>query len=240
MLTWLLHLSGKRIVVDKINDYQLAKLYKHIMTHIVGDDSLYIYDISRTEGIYTILTFIRNDNFNSYGLITSAASDIDPEHALLKSLEELCLTQEFGYSKLYESEQSMAAIQRMQKTDVRTLQAHLFYYGTGKNSHEFDFICDSSSSVHLSDMHSYVLSSDENDVLAYIIDLFNNLGTPIYSVDVTRREISECGLSVVKAIIPGYNDLDCSHSMRLLENKRLLQFQQKYNCPINDAPHPFP
>jgi hypothetical protein len=47
-------------------------------------------------------------------------------------------------------------------------------------------------------------------------------------------------LAVFSAAIPGYNDLDLSHECRLLRNQRLLEFQKRYNRPIQDAPHPFP
>ncbi len=237
MLTWLLHLPGKRIVMDQMKNPQLKALYTHIRDHLVGDDRLYIYDISKTDGVYTVLTFIRNDNPHSYGLITSAATDVDPERALLKSLEELCLTQAFGYLSLYEHKHN---IQELEQQDVQTLHMHLFYYSTGKNSREFDFIDDPGSSVELSKMPTYCTGSDEC-VLDYLLNLFRKAGKPVYSVDVTREEILECGLRVVKAIIPGYNDLDITYNMKLLKNKRLKEFQEKTNRHvINRAPHPFP
>lgn len=236
MLTWQLRLHGTRIVIDQIKNPSLEKLYTHINNYIVGDDKLFIYDISRTNGIYTVLTFIRNDNPDSYGLITSAASDIDPEKALLKSLEELCSTQSFGYSTLLKGEN----IHLMEKTDVIDLHKHLFYYGTGRNSHEFDFIDDADLSINLSDMTRHAEGFEDSATLAYIIDLFKKQKRPIYVVDVTRQEIAECGLYVARTVIPGYNDLEVSHNMRLLANKRLTEFKDMYKRAINDAPHPFP
>lgn len=240
MLTWQLRLHGKRIVVDQIMDPELEKLYNHINNYLVGEDNLLIYDISRTDGIYTILTFIKNDNPNSFGLITSAASDIDPERALLKSLEELCLTQSFGYSMLLHSQEGSNGIRIMEKADVTDLHKHLLYYGTGRNSHAFDFIEDVSSSINLSDMFRYADGLDERATLGYICDLFKRQNKPIYAVDVTRCEIMDCGLHVLRAIIPGYNDLEVSHNMRLLKNKRLKEFRDRYKCALNDEPHPFP
>lgn len=238
MLTWLLRLPGKEIIVDTANDPELMKLYNHIINHLVGDDRLYIYDISRTNGVYSFVTFIRNDNPESFGLITSAASDLNPERALLKSLEELCLCQSYAYSRLYKSSQSMKQIRAMQIKDVTTLHAHFFYYGTGTRSHEIDFISRSHESIRLSEMPCFG-TPDDNERFHRLVDIFKSEGKPVYSVNLTRPEIRECGLWVIKAIIPGYNDLDNSHEMRLLANKRLLEFRKKYNRQINDAPHPF-
>lgn len=47
MLTWQLRLHGTRIVIDQIKNPSLEKLYTHINNYIVGDDKLFIYDISR-------------------------------------------------------------------------------------------------------------------------------------------------------------------------------------------------
>lgn len=241
MLTWLLKLHGKRIIIDAAQNTELMDLYLHITTHLVGDDRLFVYDISRTEGVYTVLTFIRNDNPNSYGLVTAAASDIDPERALLKSLEELCLSQAFAYEKLFESKESTHLLRNMRREDVTDLHAHFFYYGTGKNSCEFDFIDNPDLCIRLSEMQDYqsAAATDEERLL-YLINLFKSQELPVYSVDLTRPEVAECGLSVYKMIIPGFNDLDIFHEFRMLSNRRLLAYQAQYNATINEAPHPFP
>ena len=240
MLTWLLKLHGKRIIIDTAQDMELMDLYRHITTHLVGDDRLCIYDISRTEGVYTVLTFFRNDNPNSYGLVTAAASDIDPERALLKSLEELCLSQAFAYGKLFESNESINQIQNMRREDVTNLHSHFLYYGTGKNSCEFDFVDNPDLCIPLSEMQRYTSAETDEERLLYLINLFKSQGLSVYSVDLTRPEVSECDLAVYKMIVPGYNDLDISHHFRLLSNRRLLTYQIQHHSTINDAPHPFP
>jgi hypothetical protein len=74
----------------------------------------------------------------------------------------------------------------------------------------------------------------------YLVELFRKKNQPIFTADITRQEIRECSLCVVRAIISGYNDLEYSHNYRQLENKRLQEHQKKYNTQINSAPHPFP
>lgn len=240
MLTWLLKLPGKKIIMDGAEDSELMKLYRHICSHLVGDDSLHIYDISRIDGVYTVLTFFRNDNPESYGLVTAAASDTDPEHALLKSLEELCLSQAFAYAKLFSSPTYPDEIKSWTMEDVRTLHLHFFYYGTGSRSYEFDFISESQESVRLSEMPNYTAGMNEHERLFYLSALFRSQGLRVYAVDLTRPEVAECGLAVVSAIIPGFNDLDVCHRFRLLNNQRLREFQKRFNRPIRKAPHPFP
>lgn len=237
MLTWLLKLSGKCIVVDSIRSPALTSLYNHICKHLVGEDHLFIYDISRTEGIYTVLTFIRNDNPDSFGLIVSAASHINAEIALLKSLEELCQTQVLAYIKLIGDEKR--SCQTLKEHEVTNLHKHTLYYSTGRRSHEIDFISASNCHVKLSDMKDFFKGSDE-EVMEYFVKLFRQKNQPIFTADITKHEIRECGFRVVRAIISGYNDLECSHQFRQLKNRRLQEYQEKYNTQISSAPHPFP
>gem|GEM_PF-1824900 len=237
MLTWLLKLTGVRIVIDNIRSLALTNLYNHICKHLVGEDHLFIYDISRTEGIYTVLTFIRNDNPDSFGLIVSAASHVNAEIALLKSLEELCQTQAFAYGKLIGDEKRTC--QTLKEHEVTDLHKHTLYYSTGRRSHEIDFISASNCHVKLSDMKDFFKGSDE-EIMGYLVELFRQKNQPIFTADITRHEIRECGFRVVRAIISGYNDLEYSHKFRQLKNRRLKEYQKKYNAQINSAPHPFP
>lgn len=237
MITWLLKLSGTRIIIDNIHNADLKSLYDHIKKYLVGEDKLHIYDISRTAGVYTVLTYIRNDNPRSFGLIVSAASHVKIEIALLKSLEELCLTQSFAYRKLISDTEK--ACQELKMNEVTDLHKHTFYYSTGRHSHEIDFISSSNCEVKLSEMKDFNEGSDD-DIIEYLVELFRQNNQPIYTSDVTRQEIRECGFSVVRAIISGYNDLDISHQYRHLKNRRLKEFQEKYSAEINEAPHPFP
>lgn len=237
MLTWQLKLAGTRIVVDSIRSPALTTLYNHICKHLVGEDHLFIYDISRTEGIYTVLTFIRNDNPDSFGLIVSAASHINAEIALLKSLEELCQTQAFAYGELIGDEKR--SYQTLKEHEVTDLHKHTLYYSTGRRSHEIDFISASNCHVNLSDMKDFFKGSDE-EIMEYLVELFRQKNQPIFTADITRREIRECGFRVVRAIISGYNDLEVSHQFRQLKNRRLQEYKEKYNTQINSAPHPFP
>lgn len=240
MLTWLLRLPSKRIVVDSFKNRELQELYSHITNNLVGEDELLIYDISQTDGIYTILTFIRNSNLSSFGLITSSAADIDPECALLKSLEELCLTQGYAYYILCENEDAKDSIAEMKVSDVTSLGNHIKYYGTGNRSDEFDFLDVTNASINLSDMCRCQTLLDKKESALYVIELLKKQNLSVFTVDVTRQEIMECGLFTIKTIIPGYNDLDNSHNSRLIANKRLLDLKKKYNVSINNAPHPFP
>lgn len=236
VLTWKLKLPGRKILMDRIENTDLLKLYNHITKSLLGEDELHIYDISRTDGIYTVLTFIKNDNSESFGLITSAAADIDIEKALLKSLEELCLTYKFAYRLFLQN----YGCQKLSKEDVIDLDKHLLYYGTGSRSDSFDFICELNEEIKLSEMVGFIQDDTTKNHLEYLIKLFRDKNKSIYIYDLASPEIKEIGINVVRAIIPEYNDLEINHKYNLNDNPRLLEYREIYNREINDEPHPFP
>jgi len=236
MLTWLLQIPGKAIKVDAINNDDLRVLYNHISKYLVGGDRLFIYDISKTNGIYTVLTYIRNDLPSAYGLIVSSASHLNPEVALLKSLEELCQMQQFAYNYLLGDE--TRDCQRMEMDDVDTLVKHCYYYCTGRHSKNIDFISESGVYVYLSEMTDFSKDTDEEN-FEHLIQLFRNDGQQIYIADATRTELSKSGFFVLKAIIPGYIDLSTSYKYRDQKSSRLQKYQEEYGTEINSNPHPF-
>ena len=235
MLTWKLRLSGKKIVMDKIKNLDLSKLYNHIIKNLFGEDELHIYDISRTDGIYTVLTFINNSNPDSVGLVTAAASDIDIEKALLKSFEELCLTYRFSYILLLENFSN----EYLRKEEVDDLDKHILYYTTGSRSNGLEFVDDENKVIKLSNMINFNYNSTKSD-FEYLVSLFKKNNKSIYIADITSLEIKEIGLNVIKAIIADYNDLEIHHMCRLNNNPRLLKYKEIYKKEINDEPHPFP
>lgn len=236
MLTWLLKLPGKCIEVDYVSNEELRALYRHILRYLVGEDQLYIYDISKTEGIYTILTFIRNNLHYAHGLVVAAASHTNPEIALLKALEEVCQIQQLAYYNLISD--NVDGVGNLRKEDVDTLVKHCLYYNTGRRSCNIDFISFTKESISLSELRSYSTGSEEND-LEYVLNLFCQKKQMVYVADITKPEISEQGFHVVKAIIPSYFDLETQYCLRVSKNERLKMFQQESDSEINEEPHPF-
>ena len=239
MLTWLLKIPCNRIDLDVITNRELSVMYRHVCAHLVGEDQLNIFDISQTNGVCTVVTFIQNRNPDAYGLIVTSASHIDPEAALLKSLEELCQLQAFAYSKLVLDDKRDC--QKLTKHAINNLYAHSLYYSTGRRSNAFDFISANGGFAKLSDLKQSSQKHYSNYVspLTYMIQLFSMSKSSVIAVNVTKPEIKESGFYVYKTIIPEYLDLSFTYSYRKQKNKRLQELQRKYGVEINDDPHPF-
>ena len=237
MLTWCLQLPGKRVEMDDITNNELQELYFHINKFLVGEDKLHIYDISRTTGVYTIMAFIRNDLPSAYGLIVSCASHTDPQVALLKSLEELCQSQNFAYHSLYSKKEMN--MQNMTPDDIDNLHKHFFYYSTGRHTHNIDFISKTNEYVLLSEMYDNMKHTVKNS-LEYVAETLHAQRLGVFIADVTNPETVACGFHVVKAIIPGAVDLDVSQKFKQHNNTRLKEKQGNLGVKFNENPHPFP
>jgi len=233
MLTWKLQLSGVRIEMDSITNEDLRELYSHIKKYMVGEDELFIYDISKTEGVHTVLTFFRNNLPDAYGIIVSAASNTDIEIALLKSLEELCQSQAFAYSTIMTDD----TIKHLHIEDVNSLHKHFFYYSTCRHNGNINFISASNKSVLLSKLRK---ESSSTHGFNHVINLFRKNNQSLYISDVTKPEIEGIGFKVLKAIIPDYLDLDIDYNLRQLKYNRLKMFQEMNSAKLNNNPHPFP
>jgi len=237
MLTWHLKIPGVRIEIDHCQNNGLAELYAHMCKYLTGEDKLYVFDISKTEGVYTILSFIKNDLPSAYGIIVSAASHPDPETAVLKALEELCQCQHFAYHNLLG--ERGAEYQQMEIKDIDNLHKHFFYYSTGTRSKNIDFIFEGNKRISLSKMPSFANGTYESN-LAYLTHLFNQRKQPVYLADVTKNEIRGDGYYVLKCVIPGYLDLEVTQQYRQLKYSRLQRYSKELGRSINHNPHPFP
>ena len=218
MLTWLYRVPGNRVVFDGYRNPDLKKLHNHINKHLVGENRLYIYDISKTAGIYTMLTFIKNDLPSAYGLIVSAASHLDPEIALLKSLEELCQGQRYAYQKLYEDKSN---IRNIKVEEIDSVIKHFLYYSNSKHNKNIDFIfANQNETAVLSGMQNYSSGCHKNDY-ENLIENFKAKDIHPLIIDITHPDIKAIGFCAVKCCIPGYIDLMPNAFFEEEKNKRL-------------------
>jgi len=236
MLTWNAKLPGIRIDVDHINCPDLKAVYAHTTKHLLGEDRLAIFDISRTIGVYTILAFIRNDLPSAVGLVVATASSSSPETAVLKVLEELSQVHSYAYN--YHIDSNNEEYRDMHTNEIDTLVKHMLYYTNCKHNSNIDFIFSSGEKINLSEMIDHTCSSPEKN-LAKIIDILSTLNHDLFFVDITRPEFHAIGFKAVKAILPDYLDINRSHNFRHLNNVRQKNILADLGRSISDAPHPF-
>ena len=176
-------------------------------------------------------------------LCFAASADIDPESAVRKSLEELAHTRRLAQSL----KSSMPSIEVDASFDAVSHQdAHLRFYGDHVNSHLADFLFASEERVAFQDLPNLATGEPVID-LEGLVNKIRSVNHRVLLADLTTSDIGDLGLSVVRAVIPGFHHLFMGHALRCLGGTRLWEIPQLLGYPgvsresgDNPVPHPYP
>ncbi|MEG1411439.1 MAG: YcaO-like family protein [Terrisporobacter sp.] len=232
-LTWSCKLPGKKIILNNIKDYNLKKLIDILDMSSCG--TLHIVDISLDTSVYTMLTVLENKS--GVGISVAAASNLNPELAILKSLEELVLTYS-GTVNIYENKFN-SKYPDIYKEDILDLDDHIYYYMNPNNNKALEFITRNENYINSNDLKNNSLGN-ASDNLELIVNELNKLGAQVIYKDITNEEINQLGFSVVKVLSTKLGNIDVMYSARHLGTKRMLDIINYDNSKVNIEPHPFP
>ncbi len=237
MIVWQARIAPPRIRFDSLDDEtrQLAERYL-----LCGDD-LGIFNLTLDHGVPTLLTTLRSARAGAPALIVAAASDATPRQALRKCLEELQLMRGFALWV-------MAKHGRFGGTpeQVLTRDDHVNYYCCEANASHADFLFASSVLQDLDGIES-LPAGQPRQTLQALLERIQAIGHRVLVKDITTPDIAPLGLTVVRAIIPGFQPLVFGHHLRALACSRLWTVPQRLGhagvsaeTGDNPAPHPFP
>jgi ribosomal protein S12 methylthiotransferase accessory factor len=123
---------------------------------------------------------------------------------------------------------------------------HVWLYVDHKNTHLADFIFESQQRIEFDEIENLATGNPEID-LRTLLEKVENVNHRVLVVDLTTPDVSESGLFVFRALIPGFHPLFMGHGIRALGGTRLWQVPQKLGYQgitklsgANPAPHPFP
>jgi ribosomal protein S12 methylthiotransferase accessory factor len=125
--------------------------------------------------------------------------------------------------------------------NVRDFPDHVRLYGMPEMVHHLDFLDDGGTDA--------VAAGPRPDVAAQVqacVDAVTAVGLEPYVTDITSREVAECGLHVVKVMIPGTAQLYAMHGLPHLGSRRYTTVPQalgldgEVHRTFNPVPHPFP
>lgn len=235
MISWLFKLKGRKI------EYELNDIYNHELKNLLFliesrmQESLHIIDISLIDNIYTIVTILENKNDNGISITVAAATDLNPEKAILKSLEELLCTNSYSY-KVFENKLNNI-YPNMCVNEISTLEDHMIYYFNPKNKKNIEFWLNNKKYINIKNLHNYS-STNNYENLKLCIKLLNKVNIDTYVCDITKEDVKMYGETVVKVINPGLVDLNTHKFTIKLGNKRIQKYLKQNT--INLEPHPFP
>lgn len=201
-----------------------------------------LFHLAMDHGIPVIFAMMRDTSSEAPALVVAAASHLDPEQAVQKSLEELAQIR--SLNQRFKAEKSTFSAGRKWKHVVDSV-AHAAVYYTQINAHFADFLLKSRSRIALSDIPDLSTSDPDRD-LHLLIGKIATVKHNVLIVDVTSEDVRSLGLWVFRALIPGFHPLFIGHQVRALGGTRLWEVPQKLGYPglrrergDNPVPHPF-
>ncbi|MDX9753420.1 MAG: YcaO-like family protein [bacterium] len=235
---WRNRLPLPRVVID-----EQSALYELYQEKFVRDGLEYaVFHSTLDLGIPSFFGVLINHRQSPPGNMDGGASHPDPNRAELKTLLEL--TQGFQWMNHVRQSDFVA---KPDFSNVRSFDDRMHMYAFGDYRHHFDFLLDHGQRVPLSaitnidqggvatnfDMCCRMLAKNDINVLA---------------IDLTPCDVAECGLAVVKVILPECSPMEGDHTVPFLGGERWNQVPVKVGLldtarsldEVNPAPHPYP
>jgi ribosomal protein S12 methylthiotransferase accessory factor len=238
-IAWQAMISAPHILVESLSDTNYRAVERFERT---GSD-VTLLNITLDAGIPTALAVLRSDAPAAPALVLAAASDPDPERAVRKSLEELAHTRRY-------SQQIKTRMPRLEADspliNVNDQVDHLNFWTDQQHARLADFIFASSERVPFETLENLATGDAQRDV-EMLVARINTVGHRVLVADVTTEDVADVGLSVVRAVIPGFHPLFMGHRLRALGGNRLWDVPQRLGYSginrergDNPAPHPYP
>lgn len=202
-----------------------------------------LFNITTDIGVPTILAVSRSEHPESPALVVAASTDLDPQRAACKSLEELAHTWQLAKSLKH---RFPPFVPSSDYGNMFHQDDHILFYCEQRNARLADFLWASDRSVDCDDIGRFSTDSPRQD-LSRLIETIRYAHHRVLLVDVTTPDVGSLGLSVVRAIIPGLHPLFMGHRFRALGGKRIWTVPQILGyagltelIEDNPAPHPYP
>jgi ribosomal protein S12 methylthiotransferase accessory factor len=202
-----------------------------------------LLNLTTDVGIPTVLSVLRSHVPEAPALVFAASTDLNPEEAVRKSLEELAHTRRLA--QLLKTNLP-SPIPDPNFENIVNQDLHVRLYGDHNNTHLADFIFESQQRIGFNEIENLATGNPEID-LRKVLERVEEVNHRVLVVDLTTPDISQLGLFVFRALIPGFHPLFMGHGIRALGGTRLWELPQKLGYQgitklsgDNPAPHPFP
>jgi ribosomal protein S12 methylthiotransferase accessory factor len=132
-------------------------------------------------------------------------------------------------------------------SDIRDFEDHVALYAYGDMLHAVEFLLEGSSDLLTDCWESHSTGDDAAD-LEQIVALIADAGLETMVLDLTTRDVSQCGLRVTRTMVPELQPLDADYRHRFLGGTRLYEAPVRMGYAthpthietLNPYPHPYP
>ncbi len=223
MITWLAKIPRPHIA---IKNEELSQIFKERFSP--SGLEFHIIDITLDIKVPTVMV-ISIDRKHKTGIMVGASSKPNIENAIYKALLE------GGYQGRETLKYFNKTADKLSPHEVETFLDHLKFYSNLKHEQAFEFL------LYTEEIEYKYPKVDPTSEYEYIVSKIKNVGLNAIVVDVTTPEISEKGISVVRAIVPGTMQLNAEYKTRTLGVKRLYTVPKNMGYTFRDLnPYPHP
>jgi ribosomal protein S12 methylthiotransferase accessory factor len=239
MIMWQAMLSPPKIAIES-----LSPTNQDLVGRILQPwRSVTLFNITTDVDVPTVLVAIQSTVEEAPAIAFAAATHLNPEKAVRKSLEEAAYTWIHAQRlKLnlapISSDDAFAAVVDQDK--------HLRFYGEHKNRHLAEFVFRSKREIDFRELPNHA-TGDPGQDLKILVQKVHAINHRVLTANLTSPDVAELGLCVVRAVIPGFHPLFMGHSVRAQGGVRLWTIPQKLGyrgiekvTGDNPSPHPYP
>jgi ribosomal protein S12 methylthiotransferase accessory factor len=233
MITWLNQLPAPRVCLEQVTHPHVAYALERIAN---TSYQLVVNDITTDLPLPVFLAVLLNENGTPPCSVVAAACGLDKRRAVFKSIVEV-LQGVQATQKLLELNPGFGTDQ-----PVRTMEEHTLLYARFDLRARLDFLTACPTVRPWAAIPSQASGQAAPDVET-CVRLLGKYGYEVIVVDITPPEAAECGLSVVRVIVPGLTPLHGLSTHRPLGVKRVGQAPLALGYgprELNPYPHPFP
>jgi ribosomal protein S12 methylthiotransferase accessory factor len=239
MTVWQAMLAPPQLRVETLSDANYDAMLRFERT----GSSVTMFDLTLDHGIPTILSVLRGGSAGTPALVVAASSSLDPEEAVRKSLEELAHTRR--YSQFIATHAPRLIPDPPAYESVTDQMTHLNFYCDHANAHHADFLFRSRKRVAFEEIANRSTATREGDVEELVRRIVAT-GERVALVDLTTEDVAALGLTVLRAIVPGFQPLHMGYGLRSLGGTRWREVPARLGyapsgaLADNPAPHPYP
>jgi len=240
MITWQARLAHSQVPVESLSDrnYDLVKRFERTGASVT------IFHCTLDAGIPTVLSVLNSPSPQAPARTFAAATSLSPETAIRCSLEELAHTRRF-MQQITNWMPRLVPAPPAHENVVDQL-THLNFWCDHANAGLADFLWASKKRIDFGKMKD-LSTGDPGADLQLLCERIRAINHRVLLADLTTPDIRPLGLTVVRAVIPGFHPLCMGYKIRPLGGKRLWEVPQRLGYPgispergDNPAPHPYP
>lgn len=240
MITWQAMLSMPHIAAETLSDENYDRLQR--FERLGGQVTL--LDITLDVGMPTVLSVLSNAQEELPARVFAASSALSPETAVRQSLEELAHTRRYCHA--IKSWLPRIVPNPPSHDNVVDQLSHLNFWTDQRNAHLADFLLQSKIRMSFDDMGNLETEAPGRDLEVLCLRV-RAVGHRLLLVDLTTPDVRDLGITVIRALIPGFQPLFMSYRNRSLGGTRLWTVPQKLGhggidpqTGDNPSPHMYP